>query len=40
MFEVVAALRELTTQRFRDEELGCVAEGFFGVISLKYCVKL
>ena len=40
MFEVFAALRELTTRGFRDEELGCVTEGFFGVISLKYYVKL
>jgi hypothetical protein len=40
VFEVFAAVRELTTQGFGEEELGCVAESFFGVVCLKYCVKL
>jgi hypothetical protein len=40
LFEVCAAVRELTTRGFGEEELGCVAESFFGVICLKYFVKL
>ena len=39
MFEVFAAVRELTTRSFGEEEFGRVAESFFGVICLKYYVN-
>jgi hypothetical protein len=38
MFELFAAVRELTTRGFGEEELGRVAESFFGIICLKYYV--
>ena len=40
VFEVFAAVRELTTQAFGEEQWGRVAKSFFGVICLKYYVKL
>jgi hypothetical protein len=39
MLEVLAAVGELTTRGLR-EELGSVAESFFGAICLKHYVKL
>ena len=39
VFEVFAAVRELTTQGFGEEQWRRVAKSFFGVICLKYYVK-